>query len=129
MHVIKLGPPFNETPVIESKIAEDGEIMLRGESVMKGYYNNPTVTDEVLEPPDGSCGNLGWFHTGDIGIGSSNTVTADTLATKGQVPSAGGNQGTPLKKGDVVTVAEIKGSRCKVDGKGWVKSPACPPSR
>ncbi len=51
-----VGPPLKNTEV---KIAPDGEILVRGELVMHGYWNNQPETDRVLID--------GWLHTGDIG--------------------------------------------------------------
>jgi long-chain acyl-CoA synthetase len=55
-HVGSVGLPF---PGIEVEIAADGEILLRGPNVMKGYYGQPEATADVLK--------AGWFSTGDVG--------------------------------------------------------------
>jgi long-chain acyl-CoA synthetase len=51
-----VGPPLKNTEV---RIAEDGEILVRGELVMKGYWRNPALTDRTVVD--------GWLHTGDVG--------------------------------------------------------------
>lgn len=56
-----VGPPMRG---VEVKIADDGEILARGELVMQGYWQNDAETARAI-PKDGP--NAGWLHTGDIG--------------------------------------------------------------
>jgi long-chain acyl-CoA synthetase len=53
-----VGKPLHN---VEVKIAADGEILARGSNIMSGYYKEPGMTTEAIEPD-------GWFHTGDVGI-------------------------------------------------------------
>lgn len=57
---IRIGMVGKIVKDVEVKIAPDGEILAKGPNIMQGYYKQPDLTAEVLEPD-------GWFHTGDIG--------------------------------------------------------------
>lgn len=59
-----VGPPLRG---VEIKIAEDGEILCRGELVMRGYWRNKAETERTIVPDPEDPSNGPWLHTGDIG--------------------------------------------------------------
>ncbi len=80
-----VGPPFKGNEV---KIADDGEILVRGENVMLGYWNNKEETEKVLKD--------GWLHTGDIGA-FENKFLKITDRKKDILITPGGDNISPLK--------------------------------
>ncbi|MGL4443798.1 MAG: AMP-dependent synthetase/ligase, partial [Alsobacter sp.] len=57
---IRIGSVGQPLPGAKVKVAPDGELLLGGDQIFTGYWNNPTATAEAIEPD-------GWFHSGDIG--------------------------------------------------------------
>jgi len=80
-----VGKAINET---EIKIADDGEILIRGKHVMKGYYKNPEATNETVINE--------WLHTGDIGKIDAEGYLSITGRIKEIYVSSGGKNIAPL---------------------------------
>ncbi len=108
IHKIKVetvGPPFKGNKV---KIAEDGEILVKGENVMLGYWNRKEETDKVIVD--------GWLHTGDIGeVDPEDGYLKITDRKKDIIVSSGGDNISPAKIENMIT-NEPEIDQCMVYG-------------
>ena len=105
IRVETVGPPFKGNKV---KIADDGEILVKGENVMLGYWNKKEETDKVIIN--------GWLHTGDIGeIDSKDGYLKITDRKKDIIVSAGGDNISPAKIENMIT-NEPEVDQCMVYG-------------
>ena len=97
LHKVKVetvGPIF---PGVEVKLAEDGEILVKGENLMLGYWNNPEATKKTIID--------GWLHTGDIGEFDEEGYLKITDRKKDIIVSLGGDNIAPSKLENLLTLS------------------------
>jgi len=94
--VESVGPPFRTNRV---KIAEDGEILIKGENVMLGYWNLKEETEKVIKD--------GWLYTGDIGEYDENNYLKITDRKKDIIVNLGGDNISPSKIENIICLNEL----------------------
>ena len=103
-----VGPPL---PGVEVRIADDGEILVKGDNVFMGYYNSPDATRETLTD--------GWLHSGDVGALDDKNYLKITDRKKDLIITAGGKNIAPqnienqLKFSPYINDAIVVGDRLK----------------
>jgi long-chain acyl-CoA synthetase len=105
-----VGPPFRSNKV---KIADDGEILIKGENVMLGYWNQEEETKKVIKD--------GWLHTGDIGEFDNNNYLKITDRKKDIIVNLGGDNISPSKIENILCLNQfIKQSFVYGDKKNYL---------
>jgi long-chain acyl-CoA synthetase len=107
---VKIGTVGQPLPGTEVRVAEDGELMVRGGQVFAGYWRNEEVTAAVLERD-------GWFHTGDVGEIDEEGFVRVTGRIKEILVTAGGKNVVPSVLEDRVRAHPLV-SQCLVVGDG-----------
>lgn len=90
----KIGYTGDPLPMVEVRIAENGEICLRGDNVMQGYYQRKEETEQILKD--------GWLHTGDIGVLDKNGLKITGRIKEIIVTSNGKNINPELLEQDFI---------------------------
>jgi long-subunit acyl-CoA synthetase (AMP-forming) len=104
---IKLGTVGQVTPGMEMKIADDGEILIRGPQIMKGYRNMPDQTDQAIDAE-------GWLHTGDIGELDDEGYLKIVDRKKELIITAGGKNISPANLEAKLKAHPLIGTACVI---------------
>ncbi|MDB9825438.1 long-chain fatty acid--CoA ligase [Alphaproteobacteria bacterium] len=102
-------------PNVEVKLADDGEILVRGEVLMIGYWNNNEATSEIIKD--------GWLYTGDIGKFDSDNYLIITDRKKDIIVSSGGDNISPSKLENLLTLdSKIEQACVFGDNKSYISA-------
>ena len=104
---LRIGSVGRPLPGVTVRVAEDGEIVLSGDNVYRGYWHNPAATQETVRD--------GWFHTGDIGELDDDGYLAITGRKKELLVTAGGKNVAPAVLEDRLRASPLV-SQCMVVG-------------
>jgi long-subunit acyl-CoA synthetase (AMP-forming) len=104
---IKLGTVGQVTPGMELKLGEDGEILIRGPQIMKGYRNQPEKTAEAIDSD-------GWLHTGDIGELDDDGYLKIVDRKKELIITAGGKNISPANLEAKLKAHPLIGTACVI---------------
>ncbi|GAA0242599.1 AMP-dependent synthetase/ligase [Actinomadura nitritigenes] len=106
---IRIGTVGKPIPGVDVRIAEDGEVLVRGINVLQGYWNNEAATKEAIED--------GWFHTGDLGALDADGFLKITGRKKEILVTAAGKNVAPAPLEDRLRAHPLI-SQCLVVGDG-----------
>ncbi len=108
----RFGSVGKTSPGVELRISDEGEVLVRGDVVMQGYWNMPAETAETIDPD-------GWLHTGDVGLIDDDGFVRITDRMKELIVTAGGKNVAPqplenaLKADKFIAQAMVIGDRRK----------------
>jgi long-chain acyl-CoA synthetase len=106
-NAVRIGTVGQAIPGVSVRIADDGEVLLRGDNVFRGYWRNPSATAETLAD--------GWFATGDLGSLDRDGYLTITGRKKELIVTAGGKNVSPSVLEDRVRAHPLV-SQCLVVG-------------
>jgi long-chain acyl-CoA synthetase len=124
---IRIGTVGRPLPGVTIRVADDGEVLVKGDQVFRGYWNNPDATAEVIDAQ-------GWFHSGDLGELDDDGYLKITGRKKELIVTAGGKNVAPAVLEDkvrahfLVSQAVVVGDRqpfigalVTIDEEAWPK--------
>jgi long-chain acyl-CoA synthetase len=109
-HHLRIGSVGRPLPGVAVRVADDGEIAIKGDIVFAGYWRNPEATAEVMDAE-------GWFLTGDLGHLDDDGFLTITGRKKEIIVTAGGKNVSPAQLEDRIRAHSLV-SQCQVVGEG-----------